>query len=432
MRARRSGFWGAEGEAVIRPWQTAEAMKYNNIQPTARELAVIQVPSDGVNVDKSPLYTDNNEDDSDDFSPTPPLQPKKKHDANIESPIPHVSAIPQAKILLTAKIEIKETVLSIKNLADSKSDDLPALRQDLNSFKDCVMGEFTSLRSLINENFKKLSKHVKANQNTEKVSSLYLKLHCVSMFYPAIYIQQKKGKYNQSSRFKYTTVNYIFKTGIAKIFDKYNNTDNDASVANEEDVVCEYIRGYRLLANVPWHTVNNVLIPVNLKDKLHWILAVVSFKERCINVYDSYRSAGHDAYGSSEIDKLAKLVPLYLSISDFYIDKQGIDWSHEPTYNEKAQTEPFDVVFISNVPQQKAGSMDCELYVAAYAEYLSTYGLVPQTTFDANLFCQRYGALLWDYTMRNIDADAISDNETPTKIVRQIIDSDTSVKRFLE
>nr|XP_033508564.1 uncharacterized protein LOC108942888 [Nicotiana tomentosiformis] len=246
------------------------------------------------------------------------------------------------------------------------------------------------------------------------------------------YYLRKKGKYNQTTNFKYTTVDCIFKTRIAEIFDRYADTDSNANVAKEEYVVCEYIRGYRLLANVPWHTVDNVLIAVNLKDKLHWILAVVSFKERCIKVYDSYRSSGHDAYVGSEIDKLAKLVPLYLSINGFYRDKQGIDWSHDSAYSDKAQTDPFDVVFISNLPQAKFGSMDCGLHVAAYAEYLSTFGLVPKTIFDVNLLRQRYGALLWDYAMWKIDDDAISDNEAPSKIVRQITDSDTSVKIVLE
>ncbi|XP_019228628.1 PREDICTED: uncharacterized protein LOC109209756 [Nicotiana attenuata] len=187
-------------------------------------------------------------------------------------------------------------------------------------------------------------------------------------------------------------------TRIAEIFDA--DTNSNANVAEEEDVVCEYIRGYRLLANVPWHTVDNVLIPVNLKDKLHWVLAVVSFKDRCIKVYDSIRSSLHDAYVASEIDKLAKLVPLYLSISGFYRDKQGIDWTHDSAYSDKAPTDPFDVVFISNLSQQNSGSI--------------------------------YGALLWDYAMRKIDVDAISESEAPSKILRHITDSDTSVKIMLE
>ncbi|XP_070051428.1 uncharacterized protein [Nicotiana tomentosiformis] len=462
----------------------AMQIKYSNIQLTPTELAVIQVPPDGVDVEKSLIPLDNNDDDSDNFSPTPPLQPKKKSDASVgpssspphkkrkqqlsdpsttDCPIPHVPAIPQTKFCPTDNIEFKETVLSSKKLADSKSDDLNALRQDLNSFKDYVSdGEFTSLRILINENFKKLFENAKANQNTERVyqRKKYTGRHDggIQMSTEAILHNNPKcqtqhdilvGENSEVIERKLNTdsladnppqsneVNPVCgdtlaastdvnpacgevrkegttppevplvippetdgDTRVAKIFDKYNDTDSNASVATEEDIVCEYIRGYRLLANVPWHTIGNVLIPVNLKDKLHWILAVVSFKERCIKVYDSYRSAGHDAYVRTEIDKLAKIVPLYLSTSSFYRDKKGIDWSREPAYNDKAQTDPFAVDFISNVPQQTAGSI--------------------------------YGALLWDYAMRKIDATSISDNEAPAKIVRRMTNSDTSVKIVLE
>ncbi|XP_075076739.1 uncharacterized protein LOC107816733 [Nicotiana tabacum] len=158
--------------------------------------------------------------------------------------------------------------------------------------------------------------------------------------------------------------NIYIETRIEEIYDRYEDTDSNANVAKQEDVVCEYIRGYRLHANVPWHTVDNVLIPVNLKEKLHWVLVVVTFKDRCIKVYDSYTSSGHDAYVVSEIVKLAKLLPLYQSISGFYRDSQGIDW-------------------------------DCGVHVAAFAEFLSTIGEITQKTpFDATLLRQRYGALL--------------------------------------
>ncbi|XP_070008651.1 uncharacterized protein [Nicotiana sylvestris] len=521
---------------------TGNMIVYKDISPSDIELAIIQNPPIGVDVEKrpSPAHSDKSGDDSDDFSPTPSF-----------------------------------------NLQDSQNDEVSSLRKDLNSFKEYVVGEFKSLRILINDNFKNLSDHLQQNQQTEslhqrkesigrrdddidtdvrdnvekqvlndqcleyrgegkttsevpsnipstgqqgvstefyvsqfelddkflpsqipetrivihnnakktestpipshrnrrpsrwysspyesnfdsagtsvKLTPIFEKRHpfeddSITRPHPTLIIQEydkwvrdgllarhdqrsnledhykknkstlhipldfgvdqvnsknwfyllsfdgklwddnhidvifyylrKKGKYNQTRNFKYTTVDCIFKTRIAEIFDRYVDTDSNDNVAKEKDVVCEYIRGYRLHANVPWHTVDNVMIPVNLKDKLHWVLAVVSFKERCIKVYDSYRSAGHDAYVVSEIDKLAKLVPLYLSISGFYRDSQDL-------------------------PQQKVGSMDCGVHVAAYAEFLSTLGEIPQITFDSSLLRQRYGALLWDYAMRKIDADAI-------------------------
>nr|XP_033517512.1 uncharacterized protein LOC117281776 [Nicotiana tomentosiformis] len=58
---------------------------YNDIQLSDVELTVIQIPPGGVEVENSPTptHSDKYVDDSDDFSPTLYLQPKKKHDASV-------------------------------------------------------------------------------------------------------------------------------------------------------------------------------------------------------------------------------------------------------------------------------------------------------------------------------------------------------------
>ncbi|XP_075092526.1 uncharacterized protein LOC142172749 [Nicotiana tabacum] len=467
---------------------------YKDISTSDIELAIIQNPPAGVDLEKrpSPAHSDKSGEDSDDFSPTPELQCKKKHVASVgpsSSPShkkrkeherhPNETEY-QPKIPPVCVSEFGHKILHDNQLQDSQDDEVSSLRKDLNSFKEYVMGEFKSLRTLINDNFKKLSNHLQQNQQTESLhqrkepigrrddgidtdvgdnveergklhqrcrptyhllvkkeydkwvrdgllarhdqrsnledhykknkSTLHIPLdfgvdqvNSKNWFFllsfdgklwddnhidVIFYYLRKKGKYNQTSNFKYTTVDCIFKTRIAEIFDRYADTDSNANVAKEEDV-----------------------------DRLHWVLAVVSFKERCIKVYDSYRSAGHDAYAVSEIDKLAKLVPLYLSISGFYRDSQGIDWSTYSAYTDKSHNDPFE---------------DCGVHVAAYTEFLSTLGEIPQITFDSSLLRQRYGALLWDYAMRKIDVDAISENEAPSKIARQITESDSRMQIVLE
>ncbi|XP_070044849.1 uncharacterized protein [Nicotiana tomentosiformis] len=122
---------------------------YNDIQPSDIELAVIQIPPGGVDVENSPTptHSDKYADDSDDFSPTPHLQPKKKHDASVgpSSSPPHKkrkqqiidpsNAETQSKIPPAGISEIKETVLHDKKPADSKTDKVSSLSNDLNSFK---------------------------------------------------------------------------------------------------------------------------------------------------------------------------------------------------------------------------------------------------------------------------------------------------------
>ncbi|XP_070027013.1 uncharacterized protein [Nicotiana sylvestris] len=156
---------------------------YKDIHPTDIELAVIQIPPVGVAVENNPTptHSDKSAEDSDDFSPTPDLQCKKKHAASVgpSSSPPHKKRKEQiihpsnienkSKIPPVGVTEIAQNVLQHNKLADSKNNEVSSLRKDLNSFKEYVVGEFKSLRSLINDNFKKLSDHLQDNQQKESL-----------------------------------------------------------------------------------------------------------------------------------------------------------------------------------------------------------------------------------------------------------------------
>ncbi|XP_060210337.1 uncharacterized protein LOC132637235 [Lycium barbarum] len=158
------------------------------------------------------------------------------------------------------------------------------------------------------------------------------------------YYLRKKGKYDRRSTFKYTTVDCLFMRKVDQTYLAYNNPETGPNVANEEDDICQYVKGYRLHANVSWHSIDNIFIPVNIKEDNHWILVVLSFNDR-----------------------------------------------------------------------------DCGVYVAAFAEYLSTGEGIP-AQIDATMLRNRYIALLWDYAARKIDEHAMSDIEAPPKPVRPAVD----------
>ncbi|KAK4719406.1 hypothetical protein R3W88_017744 [Solanum pinnatisectum] len=89
--------------------------------------------------------------------------------------------------------------------------------------------------------------------------------------------------------------------------DSYADLDNDVCCVDEEHIIGEYIRGYKVHAGIPWYLVDHIFVPVNVKNKFHWVLAVVSRNDKRIDVYDSYRAAGHDAAIKIEVKKLAQL-----------------------------------------------------------------------------------------------------------------------------
>ncbi|PHT98403.1 hypothetical protein BC332_32683 [Capsicum chinense] len=99
---------------------------------------------------------------------------------------------------------------------------------------------------------------------------------------------------------------------------------------------------------------------------------------------------------SSEIQKLAKILPTYLDMSGFLDQKVRSDWSTIEAYRNK-MGNPFDVQYIKGIAQQTIGSLDCGLFIIAYAEYLSDGLQVPNDGLDAGLLRKRYAALLWKY-----------------------------------
>ncbi|PHT76320.1 hypothetical protein T459_19842 [Capsicum annuum] len=118
-------------------------------------------------------------------------------------------------------------------------------------------------------------------------------------------------------------------------------------VSQNEECLINIIKGFSIPDGLPWHLVDEVYIPINCGDKFHWVLAVVILKERRIRVYDSMSRKRH--FGpSSEIQKLAKILPTYLDMSYFLDQKVHIDWSTIEAYRNK-MANPFDVQCVEGI-----------------------------------------------------------------------------------
>ncbi|PHT83494.1 hypothetical protein T459_11937 [Capsicum annuum] len=85
---------------------------------------------------------------------------------------------------------------------------------------------------------------------------------------------------------------------------------------------------------------------------------------------------------SSEIQKLAKILPTYLDMSGFLDQKVRTNWSTIEAYQDK-MANPIDVQYVDGIAQQTIGILDCSPFVAAYAEYLSDGLQVTNDGLDA-------------------------------------------------
>ncbi|PHT31526.1 hypothetical protein CQW23_27863 [Capsicum baccatum] len=224
--------------------------------------------------------------------------------------------------------------------------------------------------------------------------------------YPDTLLEIKAAKRRRKDTSKASSI--IKKVDVTATAEEHNMTiDNPSTTSKDEEKVEPVILGEQKIYlfegfnisgfSIPvvllWHLVDEVYIPINCGDDFHWVLAVVVLKERRIQVYDSM--SRRRCFGpSSEIQKLTKILPTYLDMSDFLDQKVRTDWSMIEAYRDK-MANPFDVQYVDEISQQTIGILDCSPFVAAYAEYLSNELQLPNDGLDARLLHKRYAAPLW-------------------------------------
>ncbi|WMV45700.1 hypothetical protein MTR67_039085 [Solanum verrucosum] len=116
-----------------------------------------------------------------------------------------------------------------------------------------------------------------------------------------LYYIRKRAKYSDNNTFRFISVDCNFNNLIHNIWDAYYNFESIINKDSTEESILQYINGYKMHVVAPWHTIDNILIPINV---FHWILIVVSFNDRCIQIYDSLSGGAlHDSYVENEIKK---------------------------------------------------------------------------------------------------------------------------------
>ncbi|PHU07553.1 hypothetical protein BC332_24042 [Capsicum chinense] len=195
-------------------------------------------------------------------------------------------------------------------------------------------------------------------------------------------------------------------------FKQEENVEPSKVFRNKECLI-NIIKGFCIRAGLPWHLVDEVYIPINCGDEFHWVLAVFILKERRTRVYDSMSQRRYSG-PSSEIPKLAKILPTYLDMSDFLNQKVRTDWLMIEAYRDK-MGNPFDVQYAKGIAQQTIDSLNYGLFIAVYAEYLSDVLQVPNDGLNTRLFRKRYASPLWKYGEVKAQKPYVSDIKDPQR-----------------
>ncbi|PHT47619.1 hypothetical protein CQW23_11827 [Capsicum baccatum] len=186
--------------------------------------------------------------------------------------------------------------------------------------------------------------------------------------------------------YRFTTTNYFFKNYIDKTYPRYYEDDTDTVLTTQQDYVesvrvaliekaiTHIIKGYCMSSGLPWHQVDEVR---------------------------------RNTESITEIQKMAKMLPTYLSDNKFYDETSSSNWPNLETYRDKiTQTtqilneHPFDVE-------------NCGVFVAGYAKYLSEEMNVSSDGFEAEYHRMRYATLLRKYGIQKAKKDYVSKNDDP-------------------
>ncbi|KAF3663515.1 hypothetical protein FXO37_11954 [Capsicum annuum] len=243
------------------------------------------------------------------------------------------------------------------------------------------------------------------------------------------YHLRKKSKLWTDQEYRFTTTNYFFKNYVEKTYRSYYPNDSDTILstqkdyaesvvmANNENAVNNIIKEFSILALLPWHLVDEVYVPMNCNQNLHWVLAVITLKDRRIRVYDSLSNI-RNMDSSVEIQKLAVMLPTFLSDCEFFEQIFRTDWPNLDAYRDKLSdttqllnTNSFEVEYVQNISQQDCDSLDCGVFIAGYEEYISEGMSVPSVGFEVSYHPMRYISLLRNFDLRKAKKDYVSENE---------------------
>ncbi|KAL3356502.1 hypothetical protein AABB24_017262 [Solanum stoloniferum] len=229
-----------------------------------------------------------------------------------------------------------------------------------------------------------------------------------------MYYLRKFCKYGPDNSARVTTTDPFFISWVVQIYDAWEANGKDESLISIHHEVAQYIRGDRILANIPWVDVDHVCIPVNSSVAFHWFLVVFSIRKRCLYIYDSLNGYGvkHTNAVTSLVQKISRMIPLFLVATDYYALRKDIDWNADVHYAGRPVGDPLVYGNHENIPQQCDNSTDCGLYTCAFAEYVCRGDRnVSMSGLNAENLRLRFGALLWEYGKMKIDIESVSEDE---------------------
>ncbi|KAF4398319.1 hypothetical protein G4B88_007598 [Cannabis sativa] len=209
---------------------------------------------------------------------------------------------------------------------------------------------------------------------------------------------------------KSNTTTYVYCKGKDRIFspfrfgvedisnkildEKFVEKSNDISVLSLSHNVAQYIRGGKILCATPWHLVDHVVMPINVKLLDHWICGRLNIAERRIYLYNSLCSGRYMTAAKEACKPFSVILPYYFSMLDF----KGL-------HNEAkfSTMELFPIVAVDGLPEQ----------------YFIDGKPIPSSSFNVEIHRDRLAVLFYHYGMKKQLENIESEFEAPPNLPKK-------------
>ncbi|KAF4349699.1 hypothetical protein G4B88_023221 [Cannabis sativa] len=222
------------------------------------------------------------------------------------------------------------------------------------------------------------------------------------------YYLRKKIKYSAEPKIKVTTTDCLFCSSITSLYDKFVEKNNDISMLSLSHNVAQYIRGGKILYATPWHLVDHVVMPINVKLQDHWIYGRLNIAEPRIYLYNSLRSGRYMTAAKEACKPFSVILPYYFSM----LDIRGL--RNESKFSTM---EPFPIVAVDGLPEQV--TTDCGVFVASFAEYFIDGKPIPSFDFDVEIHRDCFAVSFYHYGMKKQLENIESESEAPPSIPKK-------------
>ncbi|XP_060967730.1 uncharacterized protein LOC115710944 isoform X2 [Cannabis sativa] len=222
------------------------------------------------------------------------------------------------------------------------------------------------------------------------------------------YYLRKKIMYSAEPKIKVSTTDCLFCSSITSLYEKFVEKNNDISVLSLSHNVAQYIQGGKILCATPWHLVDHVVMPINVKLQDHWICGRLNIAERRIYLYNSLRSGRYMTAAKEACKPFSVILPYYFSMLDF----KGL--RNEAKFSTM---EPFPIVAVDGLPEQVTA--DCGVFVASFAEYFIDGKPIPSSGFDVEIHPDRLAVLFYQYGMKKQTENIESESEAPPSLPKK-------------